>query len=344
MTARMRLRIIAGSFSVAAVFALGACADRESGNSTAESPEPHAESLGSQAESSGSDAVAASPSSQESILSSGTEDDWGLVRQKARWAYEQGLDSLPMGLLVARIGETFLGTPYAARTLEVPGEERLIVELNELDCVTFVESALAIARLVKSVPVEMLDDEMGRYRFMYAGILERIRYRGGKLSGYPSRLHYFSEWISDNDRMGIVQDVTARMDGSIQDAEPIDFMTTHVDAYRQLEESPVFVDALRAIESELNRVSRVFLPQDRIAESADRIRTGDIIGVTSTVQGLDVAHTGIAVWRAGELYLLHAPLSDGFVEVSERPLALRVQEIAGQDGIMIARPSEIREY
>ncbi len=182
--------------------------------------------------SSGAEATSESEASSESGLElsavTATDEDWGVVRDKARWAYQQGLDSLPMGALVARIAETFVGTPYAAHTLELPGEERLIVELNELDCVTFVESALAIARLVKSVPAAMLDDDLGRYRFMYAGILENIRYRGGDLDGYPSRLHYFSEWISDNDRMGIVQDVTPQMDGSVLDGEPIDFMPVSI--------------------------------------------------------------------------------------------------------------------
>jgi N-acetylmuramoyl-L-alanine amidase-like len=283
-----------------------------------------------------------SASGAERVPSSGTEEDWGLVQGKARWAFEQGLDSLPMGELVARIGETFIGTPYAARTLEEPGEEHLVVELNELDCVTFVESALAIARLVKSVPPSFLDDQMGRYRFMYNGILQRIRYRGGELDGYPSRLHYFSEWITDNDDLGIVRSVTPQMRGSVEDPEPIDFMTTHAEAYRQLGESPAFVDAIQAIEADLSRTPRAFVPENRIADVEDQIRTGDIIAATSTVEGLDVAHTGIAVWVGDELHLLHAPLTDGVVEMSERPLASRVLAISGQDGIMVARPSEIK--
>ncbi len=314
-------------FAVGLALTLGGCGAEEAGDTAGGAPEAPAE--------------VPAQSTLQVALSSGTDEDWGIVREKARWAYEQGLDSLPMGELVARIGETFVGTPYAAHTLEVPGEERLVVELNELDCVTFVESALAIARLVKSVPIDMLDEQAGRYRFMYAGILQRIRYRDGELGEYPSRLHYFSEWITDNDRMGIVQDVTGQLEGSVQDPEPIDFMTTHADAYRQLGESPAFVDALRGIEADLNRTPRSFVPQDRIAGAADQIRTGDIIAVTSTVKGLDIAHTGIAVWVDGELHLLHAPLADGFVEMSERPLSIRVQAISGQDGIMVARPSEI---
>jgi N-acetylmuramoyl-L-alanine amidase-like protein len=309
------------------LLALGGCGAENADGSGAESAE----------DARAAEAVAAI----ERAARSDTDEDWGIVQEKARWAYEQGLDTLPMGELVARIGETFIGTPYAARTLEVAGDERLVVELDELDCVTFVESALAIARLVKSVPPSMLDDQMGRYRFMYSGILQRIRYRDGEIDGYPSRLHYFSEWITDNDRMGIVQQVTPQIRGSVEDPEPIDFMTTHPDAYRQLGESPGFVDALAVVEADLSATPRVFVPENRIADVADQIRTGDIIAATSTVKGLDVAHTGIAVWVGDELHLLHAPLTDGVVEMSERPLAARVQAISGQDGIMVARPSEI---
>ncbi len=69
---------------------------------------------------------------------------------------------------------------------------------------------------------------------------------------------------------------------------------------------------------------------------------GDIIAATSTVAGLDIAHTGIALWRDGRLHLLHAPLAGGVVQISEVPLAERIQRIDGQDGVMVARPVEAR--
>ena len=267
----------------------------------------------------------------------GTNEDWGIMREQARWAYRNGLDTLPIGQLVARIGERFVGTPYAPHTLEVEGEEGLVIELEELDCVTFVENVLALARFVRSVPEAMLDDQMGRHRPFYSGILQNIRYRDGNLDGYPSRLHYFSEWITDKDAMGLVRDLSQEL-GGVADHEPIDFMTTHPDAYRQLGEDPAFLPALQEIEARLGSEPRHYIPEDRIAEVADRIRDGDIIAATSTVAGLDIAHTGIALWRDGQLHLLHAPLVGGVVQVSEVSLANRIQRIGGQDGIMVARP------
>jgi hypothetical protein len=72
------------------------------------------------------------------------------------------------------------------------------------------------------------------------------------------------------------------------------------------------------------------------------IRDGDVIAATSTVAGLDVAHTGLALWVDGSLHLLHAPLVGDSVEISTVPLAERILSINGQDGILVARPMEPR--
>ena len=273
----------------------------------------------------------------------GTDADWAIVREKALDAVEQGYAGLSIGDLVVRIGQSFIGTPYAPHTLEAPGEEGLVIELQELDCVTFVENVLALALFVQTVPGDLLvADPGGRRRVLFSAILKDIRYRGGELDGYPSRLHYFSDWISDNDEMGLVRDVSREL-GGVADDEPIDFMTTHPDAYRQLREDPAFLMELTEVESRLNREPRYYIPADRIAAVEDRIQDGDIIAATSTVPGLDVAHTGIALWREGRLHLLHAPLVGGVVQISEVPLAERIQRIRGQDGVMVARPTEVRQ-
>ncbi len=119
-------------------------------------------------------------------------------------------------------------------------------------------------------------------------------------------------------------------------------MTTHPDAYRQLGEDPDFLTELRVVEERLNAEPRYYIPEDRIAAVENGIQDGDIIAATSTVAGLDIAHTGIALWRDGRLHLLHAPLVGGVVQISEVPLADRIQRIGGQDGVMVARPMEAR--
>lgn len=45
------------------------------------------------------------------------------------------LDTKPINEVVAEMGKSFLGTEYGANTIEAPGPERLIVNLQTLDCV-----------------------------------------------------------------------------------------------------------------------------------------------------------------------------------------------------------------
>jgi hypothetical protein len=80
------------------------------------------------------------------------------------------------------------------------------------------------------------------------------------------------------------------------------------------------------------------VPEEAIANVAEGIRTGDVIAATSTLPGLDIAHTGLALWVDGRLHLMHAPLVGSVVEISEVPLAERILRIEAQDGIMVGRP------
>lgn len=261
----------------------------------------------------------------------GTARDWELARGHLAWAVHQRPDTFPrFGDLLARVGERFVGTPYRPHTLEVAGPERLVVNLEALDCVTFVENALVIARLAWRTPPG------AAFHADFRDELTRIRYRAGVLDGYPSRLHYFSEWIADNEAAGLVTSLSREL-GGVADGSAIDFMSTHPDAYRQLADPDVLAEVART-EARISSVHRFYIPQEEIAEKAHMIRDGDIIAATSTVPGLDIAHTGIALWREGELRLLHAPLVGSHVQISDETLAERIRRIDGQDGIMVARP------
>jgi len=264
-----------------------------------------------------------------------SDADWTSFADRVRWAGANGVDTLPIGRAMAEIGRTFVGTPYAASTLEVDGPERVVVNFQGLDCVTFVENTFALARFVREGGARLLDRRT-EAEAAYERLLEDVRYRGGRLSGYPSRLHYFSEWIADNARRGRVEDIAEAL-GGIRDDEPIDFMTRHLDAYRQLSDS-ANVARIREAEVRLSSEGRRYIPQDDVAAAAHGIQDGDIIAATSTLPGLDVAHTGLALWVDGSLHLLHAPLVGDSVEISRLPLAERLVGITSQDGIMVARP------
>lgn len=299
------VRGLAWAFSAAAVAACAGGGD----------PEP--------LEHTGTEAAGATPAFE---VTSEPQDSL-IFEERMEWAREQRLDTLPIGDAIATLGRTFVGAPYEPGTLELEGPERLIVNLRELDCVTFLENVLAMTRILRAGTADYES---------FKRELVRIRYRGGVLTGYPSRLHYFSEWIADNEDKGIVRDITAEL-GGIRQPGDISFMSRNPDAYRQFSDTATAAE-IGEIELELSGRERFYIPQGEIAAVVDGIRDGDIIAATSSLEGLDVAHTGFALWVDGRLHLMHAPLVGSVVEISEYPLADRIRRIEAQDGIMVARP------
>lgn len=283
--------------------------------------------------------AAYAPAAAQSGAPTWDDADWAVFEGKVRWALQARVDTLPLGAAMAALGRTFVGTPYLPHTLEPPGPERLVINFRGLDCVTFVESVFSLARFVRLPDAAALLDDRAAAEARYAGLLTELRYRGGRLDGYASRLHYFSDWIGDAVAKGLVDDVTRDL-GGVRGREPVDFMSRHPDAYRQLGEDPSNLSAIRAAEERLSAAERWVIPQAEVGRAAPRIRDGDVIALTSTVAGLDVAHTGLALWVDGTLRLMHAPLVGDSVEVSSEPLAQRVLRIRSQDGIMVARPRD----
>lgn len=245
------------------------------------------------------------------------------------FAASEGLADKSINDVVAAIGQSFLEAPYKEHTLEVGDKERLVVNLREFDCVTFVESSLALARCIKLKKRTFAE---------YKRQLQLIRYRGGKINGYPSRLHYFSDWIDNNERKGIVKNVALELGGT-EFVKSIDFMSTHRSSYKHLKSNRNFA-AIKASEVELNARKRYYIPKENVQAARDRILDGDIVGIATSIDGLDATHTGIAFRFQGYLRLLHAPLSGGNIQITKRTIV----DYLGQDekrlGIFIARPQE----
>ena len=238
-----------------------------------------------------------------------------------------GSQAQPIGELTVAVGKKLIGTPYVERTLEMEGPERLVVFFDGFDCVTFVESCLAIAGTLKSPQTDFA---------VFRRQLQTIRYRNGAIDGYPSRLHYFSDWGGDNAHMGIVADMTQVL-GGIPYPKTIDFMSTHREAYAQLSHEGFF-EQIKRDEAALNSRRRFYIPKDKVSEVENQIKDGDILAITSTVEGLDVAHTGLALHVNGRLHLLHASSAQKKVAVSVEPLADYLDKHGSQSGIMVFRP------
>ncbi len=241
----------------------------------------------------------------------------------------QGLHKRDFGQTMVAVGKTFMGIPYVAKTLEVGQTESLVINLHGLDCTTFVENVLAFSLML----------ERDKKDFdAYTEILEEIRYKDGKLDGYASRLHYFSEWIANNEAKGLLKNITKEI-GGVSITKDINFMSTHRDLYPFLKDESNF-RKIEASEAQLNNKPMYILTQDKIASQEHLIHSGDIIALTTSIDGLDITHTGIATREAdGRIHLLHASTGSMKVEVSELPLADYLKKIKKNTGIMVARPT-----
>jgi len=258
------------------------------------------------------------------------DNNEALCDRKFKLAVSKHWAKLPIGEVVVHVGKTFLGTRYGENVLETRGEEHLVVNLRALDCVTFYENALVIARCIKKDTMKFDD---------YKRELQFIRYRGGVIDGYASRLHYTSDYFYDGEKKGIWKLVTKDL-GGIPYVKKLDFMSTHPDSYWQIRESESVRKQIEGIENEISRRTVYYIPKSHVASISDKIHGGDILGITTSIEGIDTSHTGIAVWRNRELHLMHAPLAGKEVQISEKPLAEYLAYNKKQTGIMIARPLE----
>lgn len=246
---------------------------------------------------------------------------------KAKIQATDGMLQDDFGQTMVAVGKTFLGTPYVAKTLEIGNTESLVINLQGLDCTTYVENVLAFSLMLAHGDTNFED---------FTHTLEKIRYKDGKLEGYASRLHYFSEWIANNVSKGILRDITSEIGGQ-EITKDINFMSTHRELYPFLTD-PANFDKIRESEQYLNSQPICILPQEQVEASESLIRSGDIIALTTAIDGLDVTHTGFATREDdGRIHLLHAS-SSGQVEVSALPLSDYLKKVKNNTGILVARP------
>lgn len=260
-----------------------------------------------------------------------TQEDIKIYNQKISFAEKNEICKKPINEIVVEIGKSFLGTEYVAHTLESEGDEQLVINLTGLDCTTFLETSLTIARCIKNGKTNFQD---------YQNELTFVRYRGSKIDKYPSRLHYFSDWIYNNQQKGIVKDVTKEIGG-----KPIkfklDFMSENPKYYKQLKENPEFIPVIKKQEEEINSREYFFIPEKDIEKIESKIQTGDLIALTTPEKGLDIGHVGIAIkMENGRIHFLHAPLVGSKVQITETPLSDYVIKNNKRNGIIVLRVQE----
>jgi len=223
------------------------------------------------------------------------------------------------------IAKSFLRTPYISGTLDIHPSERLVINLQALDCWTLVENSLAIALTSK---------DQGNFE-TYRHYVQQLRYWGGVIKGYGSRIHYFTGWVIQAQQLGFLRDLTQSFGGVPFDKE-INYISLHADKYPKIRES----NALKSIQLSEKRVSAhhwYFIPKAKIKSIEHLIQEGDLLLLTSTKRGLDISHEGFAVRQNGRIHLLHASSLHRKAIISGQPLAEYMKGQKGQSGIIILR-------
>ena len=196
--------------------------------------------------------------------------------------------------IMIEVAQNFMFFPYKSGTLEDGNFERLIINLNEFDCVTFVENTLALTKVIKNKQTDFKD---------FKRELQKIRYRNGQILDYTSRLHYFSDWIFDNEKLNFIKDLTPLIGGKpyIKD---IGFMSENYQKYKNFK--AIFLKNMQKIEKKISERKYFYIPKYNLVKIASNIKDGDIIAITIARKDLDISHVGLAFYKDKELHFLHA--------------------------------------
>lgn len=260
----------------------------------------------------------------------GTQSDKGI--------FESYLNSVPTvdklcsDILIDETAKFFLGVPYVGKTLEYE-PERLIVNLREMDCMTFVENVLALAEASASGTPSWQT---------YLEKLQQIRYRDGKIEDYTSRLHYTSDWIYENEKKGLIADITKEI-GGVPLAMDVSFVSTHPESYMQLQSHPEYIAVMAKKEKEINSRQYYYIPKEEIDKREAQIRTGDIVCFVTSIKGLDISHVGIVHKEGDKMTFIHASSGKKRVIINEESLQDYVLGIKKSKGIMVLRPQFVTE-
>jgi N-acetylmuramoyl-L-alanine amidase-like len=251
-------------------------------------------------------------------------------------ARQENWKALPIGERTAAVGRALVGTRYKSFTLEIDNRiEAPSANFNGMDCWTFYEIALAFARMLNDPEDNWTPEQLLHY-------IELDRYRGGHCTGeYLSRLHYLEDWLADNDRRGLVEDLTHSLGGTSVPHSARE-MTVGWRHYRYLAANRSLLGPLAQMEARVSSRPLYQIPKNHVASIEGKLRSGDIIGIISRDRGglYSTSHVGLALRTPdGSLHFMHAssPRNYGKVVV-DSTLSSYLARYRTDSGILVARP------
>ena len=263
----------------------------------------------------GSDAEVDGPAVHSTLL----QDIQVVEGTRERFERSRALISgLPVTAALARLAESFVGSPYLAGSLDAPGPERLRLDLTRFDCMLFIEQLLALARS------ESFDQFAERTR--------NLRYRDGEVS-YCTRQHYFHDWVQSARSQNLIM-TSPDWPGEITRTLPLNFMSEHRELYRPMQSQDHFDCILNREDG--RRVVQHFVPLEAIESALTSVHSGDLFAIATRVQGLDVSHTGVLVREGGRVDAIHAAPRHGVMR--SRSFGRYLRSIPDAIGAVIIRP------
>lgn len=249
--------------------------------------------------------------------------------------YRAGWAKLPLGERVNNFALALQGTPYVNYTLELDDRiEAASVNMNGMDCWTLFEIALAMGRLVALHPPPYSPKEM-------LGLIEMDRYRGGRCTGrFDSRLHHLEDWMQDNERRGLVKDITPSL-GGVKLHRQMAYMGKKPHLFRQLKADPSMIPEFIRVERELSRRGIVYVPKSQVPKIESKLRNGDIVCIVTNWHETYTSHVGLASRdKSGTLRFLHASKNHRKVVLDDR-LSTYLNKFKNHAGIFVVRPLEL---
>jgi len=252
--------------------------------------------------------------------------DIEVFKKIMQYAQKEKLSEKTLPEVEMAIAQFFLITPYVPKTLEKKGTEHLVINLRELDCTTFLENVVSLSSCIKNKTTDFES---------YCQTLIKFRYRNGKIDEYPSRLHYFTDWLLNNEKKQLISIVSNTFATDMFDPT-VNYMSTHTKNYPQLK-NEAFVKQIAEREKEISQAILTFVPEENIHDIEKYVQNGDLIAITTTIEGLDIAHVGLAYFVNEHLHLFHASSTQKKVVVSEETLQDYLKGIKKSNGIIVAR-------